>query len=865
MNFFQKHSLVHYIFHISIAIFLLFFLVFSENIFPHSFSYANNLVFGEKSLRISGEGEAYQKVSFEKRKINKKGSFFEKESFVSTDSSTVDLSFSDFTVVRSDVNTNFSVISSHSPEVSLQTGKIWVSTKEYVVTHLPFAQVETLAGSAVVKRSENGKIAVIAWGKPSRVTFLSKENTPLWSFLLPSHHQVVFSPDDYFSAEEFASLRFSKLKKEFPITKVETSDFISGQIAKDLKWRFLVLKSIEERKKSFLGTEITASLFSFSPNKKNEEDQKEERDAIRGIWGDLDQKHFYSFIQKLKNLSPKRRQNFYKYAGFFPQNEQASDLFVKSFPVQSGKLWKDLWTLESLIASRADNNGAQDKLREDIIAEARENNYDPEEIQFFAVSLFRNYSEFLSYAIIDFFYDANSYLIESETSPQEKLTRKLEIINDVFSFTQDLIDRKKYLLARKLLDKVETYLDNENSPLLAEKKKKILAQKEHIRGEVEYAEILGDKDKANLSSYFSIKENAEKQIEESNLHSSPSEEEYSVEKVKILFDNYDISSDSVEQDAHQKQLFHFEKETNAHGIIFSGTFNLQFEKFSNIIIYNKTEKRNDIYSYVFSVYEINEITKEVLKSLFVEKTPQKVEVVNTKVIPSEIADLVHTLTEDAFIKNDIMVHAYELKVIEVNTAKVVGAIAHYGALERQKEEEKRKKNLKREEDYILNKKSDHIEEYTFDCMYNVETGQVFDIQATAYDKKILLAGSMTIKKMIEVLDIKAKKIRKKAELKEETVLHLKSIGVSADVSDIEWKDENTLQITHMKERSTGVELSGIYKPLSQKFSQITLMNIAENPVILKKSISLLDLEADFQTKKEVLQEKVKKHSTEHSK
>lgn len=857
MNFFQKHSLVHYIFHSAIAVFLLMLLVFSENIFPNSLSYESNLVFGERTISI--EGEVYKKLSFETKKITKNSGFFEGDSFSSFAGAGIDLSFSDFTVLRSGENTNFSVGTSTHPEISLHNGTLWLSTKEYVVTYLPQAKVETLAGSALVQRTTEGKTRIIAWNKPSRVTFLDTENTPLWSFLLPSRHQVEFSPQDFFSLEEFEQIRFSKLKKEFPIKKVSATDFILENIRKDSNWEFRVIKQIEDRKNVFFGTSLQSSLFSFSPNKQNEEQGAVVREEVMNIWSVLHKKQFRSFEQSIKGLSEERKKNFYKYAGFFPHNDFSTDVFVKSFPRSVGRLWKELWTLESLIASGLDTKFQQDRLRKSIIKEAIESDYDPEEIQFFAVSLFKNYAKTISYAIIDFFYDANENLINSEGSAQAKLTRKLEIVNDVFSFTQDLIQRKEYLLARKLLDKVETYIQDDSSPLLAAKKAKILQQKEYIRGQVEYAEILGDEDQKHLTSYLSIKKNAEENLENFNLHSAPLEE-YPLSKAQNLFEEYGFSFETLSQERDQKRFFSFYEEKNRNGVLFSGTFDLKTEKFSRVIVYEKNGKkeRQELYGYIFSLSEISEIDFDILETLFAQSNAPREAIEDTEAIPSEIADLVHSLTQDAFIENDVMINSYELAVVEINTAKITGAIAHYSLLERKKLRERRKRGVKGNDDYELRTEYAYIEEFTFDCFYNVETKQVFNITASAYDQKILLAGSMTIEEMIESLDEKSKKIREKIELKEQSVLHLKSIGVEAKADNIQWKDANTLEIKGMKERTTGVEFDGIYRPFSQKFSEITFLNISKNPVLLKKTISLEDLEEDFQKQKDLLLEKVQR-------
>ncbi len=857
MNFYKKHSFLHYFAHTALAVLFLSFLILSENILPKNTLYGSNITFGEQTIET--KGTAYKQLNFEKKRVYQVENFFEGEAFETQENSAVDLSFSDFTVLRSDENTKFSIQKSNTPEISLSEGSIWISTKEYVVTHLPQAQVETLAGSSIVTKNKKGRVTVVAWDKPSRITFFDAKGEILWKFLLPSHYQVSFSPDEYFSKKEFSHFRFSKLKKEFSIRMAKENNFIQRNQDLDISWKESVIRKIKQRKSPFFNESLSASLFSFSTKRENAETQTDQRSTIMNIWESIDRQQFSVLDQKIKDFSPLRKKNFYKYAGFFPKNKRSYKVFIKSFPEKSGKIWPELWTLESMMANDM-NTGEQDKSRKKILEEIKKSKYDTEEIQFFANSLFQNYSQNISYPTIDFFYDINEVLITEEVSPQRVMTRKLEIIQDVFSFSKTLIQQKEYLLARKLLDKVETYIDEDTSPLLANQKEKILKQKNYIRGKVEYAEILGDGNRERLDSYISIKETIKDYGRDNSFHSAPKDK--AIQSVKQLLKKENISVEDIQASKENSEFFHLIHAQNKDGLKFSGNFDLKTKKFSGILFRDKND--TEIFladGYIFSLREIAQIKKKSIEEIIIAQNTQKEEFSedNTKKIPSEISDLVHTIAQEQFIKNDLMVTTYNIDIVSINTAEINEAVPHYETRQRIKQEEEIRSRLGQGKNpYAIHSKTKILpEEYTISFHFNIETQKAFNIVAQSFGESFALEGEKTISEMITELDKKARKIREQNETKEEVLIHLKTIGVHAEISDMTWKNASRVGIKNMEERTTKVVFNGEYNPIAQRFEKITFLNIAPSPVSLPKSISLSDLEKDFSKQQENLQKKVK--------
>jgi hypothetical protein len=855
-----SHSFSYYALHVLVAFVFLSLFLFSGNISSPSFGKAS-VFLPEKTAQI--HGEAYQKKNFETQKVKEDTLVFGGESFEVLKGNEVNLSFSDFTVVRTDAASEKTVLSvqeSAHPEIYLESGKIWVSTKEYVVSNFEQAKVETLAGSVSIEKNAKGKIFITAWDNPSRVTLYSVGGEKLWGFLLPTRHTVEFSPEEFFSKKDFDKFRFSKLKKEFYLQKAEKNKFIKKNIEKDEIWRKSVIQSLSRKNVKSFSQDVQESFFALLPNTIEEQKALQKDQLMTEIWNDFSLQNFVGFTQKVQQLSAEEQKIVSRYAGFYPDNLQANFVFAKSFSEEAGTLWQKLWILESLVKNK-ESRAEQEKAAKAILEEMSITEYDGEEVQFFALSLFQNYSDIISYAIIDFFYDINSKLIEDEDSDEKKLLRKLEIIQGVFLFTSSLVEEEKYILARKILDEVEVYIINEENPVFQIEKEKIIEQKSYIRGKVEYSEILGDEEGVDLDSWLSIREQMK---EHGKGEEAPTEDRYAIEKIKTLLKENDISHHSLVQNKDFPQYFTFEQERNKNGIFFSGHFNADTQKFSQVIFFDGNQNPISIaQNYVFSLEEMSLFEKENLNTLIevAQKSGQKDETgeeAPQKVIPSEIADFVETISLSDFIAADITALSRNVHPKSIKVAEIESAVAHEAAREIQKKEMRKGGSIYE----IEGQAQEVIEDYTFDFSYNIETKKASDI--VLYTKNtdtaktgIVIGKDLSLEEMVKTLDGLAKKERLKEEEKKVIVKELRKAGISLRLENIVWKDDAVVTLSEMKDKETRVLFNGEYNPKTKTFSFIELLNIAADPIKIPQSTSLNELAEDFETRADFLKEKVK--------
>lgn len=882
MHIRTEHKAWHYILHCTLAILAFLFLVFSDSFLFEKTIYGSNVVFGDSTSE--SKNKVVKSLEFEDKILKKVkiDHFFADDSFSVQEDSSLELNFSDFSLARADSQTDISITkASGKPSIHFKKGTLWASSKEHMKVSVDQAMIEIFGGATEVTKNEEGVFFVTAWEKPLKLSFFSEEKELLWEFLLPSEHQIRFSPSLYFSAKEFEKLSLIKLQKEFEIQKIEKSKFANSNLIKDLQWKSKINRAIGKRKNShFNVVEIKASLLEFSPNVSGRETVKAKRESIIHIWDALFKGNFTALKQKLRNIPEEEQITFMKYAGFYLDDPIAVKIYMQTFPNEASATWKEFWELETLLIQ---NGGDENKNISQAIYDIMNDTdvYTLEQIEYLTLALFKNYPANVNIPLIHLLNDVSESILAKETSKEGILTRKLETIQNIFSITDNLVSQKQFTIARKMLDNmdIENLLDEEVLSSFAAAQEKIISQKNYKRGEIEYAEILGDEEKKDFNEYLVIKERL---LEKDPLHAAADESEFSRNKTIDFLSENNITTNYVEQNTQKINLFTLNNAKNEHGVKFSGTFNAKSGNISKIKIHYKNGTDiNAMYDYSLSVHEIGDITEEKIERLIntttaKEDDDEELEInidIRKKVIPSEIIDFVSRISQKDFIEADIMVGVEDLKVASITQVEIKEATPHFLALreEKRKEQEFLKKsfftrNLQKEVQVFESK----YHEYTINFLYDVETKKAWNVTAfytyqNSIDKnthEIILPDEYSLYEMVSKIDSEIDAIKgvyiKEAKIYEQ----LQLAGFNIREAEISMISNHLWDIQNVKHHSTGVEIVGKYNPDVEQFVTLSFLNIEQSPVHIKELTSLTALQDELTTNRIQLIEKVKKQASE---